>query len=63
MHPTLLKAVKKAKKHIESNANTAQNTQKKLRTKLEKLDKAQLIEYILAEELKSSPPVKIETIV
>ena len=63
MHPTLLKAVKSAKKHIQSHANPAQNTQKKLKNKLEKLDKAQLIEYILAEELKSVPTVKIETIV
>lgn len=63
MHPTLLKAFKKAKKHIETATNPSQKRQKQLKTKLEKLDKAQLIEYILAEDAKSSPPAKIADVV
>lgn len=63
MHKTLLKAVKKAKKHIESNSKPQQNAQKRLKTKLEKLDRDQLIQYILSKEEESAPTVKIETIV
>lgn len=63
MHPTLLKAVQTAKKHIESHVNPNQNASEALRKELKLLKKEDLIELIVQERTANSPKAKIETLV
>ena len=63
MHPTLLKAVQTARKHIDSYTKPAQNQAELLRKELKKLSKDQLIDRIVQESTDSAPQIKIETIV
>lgn len=63
MHPTLLKAVQTAKKHIDSYVKPTQNAEETLRKELNKLSKAQLINKIVQETQQNTPNVKIETLV
>lgn len=63
MHPTLLKAVQTAKKHIESHVNPSQNASETLRKELKQLKKDELIELIVKERAAKGPNVKIETLV
>jgi len=63
MHPTLLKAVQKAKEHIEMHLEPTQNMEETLRKELKRLNKDQLIDLIVAEAQPKAPKAKLETLV
>jgi hypothetical protein len=63
MHPILLKAVQKAKEHIELHLEPAQNMEETLRKQLKRLDKATLIDLIVAESKPKASKAKLETLV
>ena len=63
MHPILLKAVQKAKEHVEKHLEPTQNVEETLRKELKRLNKDQLIDLIVAESQLKAPKVKLETLV
>ena len=63
MHPIMMKALTKAQKHVQSFLNPSQKEAEKLRKKLNKLDKEELIELLLAKSFPESGKIKVENVV